>query len=85
MTRKVLDRAKDVISQIHKRFPQAQLSILPDTLEDVDAIILARVPSEEMAESLRDFTGELTYNLLVDEGLNFIVWIHDLEDNRVLA
>ncbi len=85
MTEKVLVYAKEVIAQIHKRFPQAQLSILPDTLEDVDAIILARVPSEEMAESLRDFTGELTYELLLNEGLNFIIWIHDLEDNRVLA
>jgi len=64
-------------SKIIQQCPEAVVTVSYDTFEDVDAIIRAYVPTDQV-ETLDESSGQWTYDVILDEGYNIIIWVYDL-------
>jgi len=68
-----------IMSKIRENCPEAIVTSTYNTFEDVDAIIEAYVP-ENRVELLEDMAGEMSYNVLMDEGYDIVIWINELNE-----
>jgi hypothetical protein len=67
----------DVSTEIKERVPEAQISISYELLEDTDAIIHVHPPTDEAEELLSEFAAARTFDVLMEEGYNIAVLVHE--------